>query len=63
MLYRRVVDSDKMEGVDRIYFPGEIEQLTEEERLKDGIPYALAEIEALNAEADKLGVPKIQTMC
>ncbi|KAK5651380.1 hypothetical protein OQA88_12537 [Cercophora sp. LCS_1] len=61
VLYRRVVDSDKMAGVERIYFPGEIEQLTEEERRRDGIPYAQAEIDALNTEADKLGVPKIQT--
>ncbi|KAL1969128.1 hypothetical protein VTN77DRAFT_382 [Rasamsonia byssochlamydoides] len=58
-LYRRVVNSDKMAGVDRIYYPGEIEQLTQEERLKTGIPYVEAEIEALNKEAERVGVDKI----
>ncbi|KAK4100578.1 Malate/L-lactate dehydrogenase [Parathielavia hyrcaniae] len=59
VLYQRVVGSDKMEGVDRIYFPGEIEQLTEERRLREGIPFVQAEIDALNAEAERLGVAKI----
>ncbi|KAL2219607.1 putative malate/L-lactate dehydrogenase [Thermoascus aurantiacus ATCC 26904] len=58
-LYRRVVDSDKAAGVDRIYYPGEIEQLTHEERLKTGIPYVEAEIEALNKEAERVGVDPI----
>ncbi|KAK1754260.1 Malate/L-lactate dehydrogenase [Echria macrotheca] len=62
VLYQRVVGSDKMDGVERIYFPGEIEQLKEEQRLADGIPYAQGEIDALNAEADKLGVARIRTM-
>ncbi|KAK0707719.1 Malate/L-lactate dehydrogenase [Lasiosphaeris hirsuta] len=60
VLYKRVVESDKMDGVERIYFPGEIEQLTEEQRLRDGIPYVQDEIDALNAEAEKLGVPGIR---
>ncbi|KAK3682069.1 Malate/L-lactate dehydrogenase [Podospora appendiculata] len=60
ILYQRVVCSDKMHGVERIYFPGEIEQLTEETRLKDGIPYVQDEIDVLNAEADKLGVAKMR---
>lgn len=51
-----------MEGVDRIYFPGEIEQLTEEQRLRDGIPFVQDEINMLNAEAEQLGVPKIEVM-
>ncbi|KAK4953494.1 hypothetical protein LTR28_006418 [Elasticomyces elasticus] len=51
-LYQRVVGSDKMAGIDRIYFPGEIEQLTQEERLQSGIPYVEAEIDALNKEAE-----------
>lgn len=59
-LYQRVVDSDKMAGVDRIYFPGEIEQLTEETRRKTGIPYVEAEIEALNLEADRVGAAHIK---
>jgi hypothetical protein len=33
-LYQRIVNSDKMLGVDRIYFPSEIEQLKQEERLQ-----------------------------
>jgi LDH2 family malate/lactate/ureidoglycolate dehydrogenase len=48
-----------MAGVDRIYFPGEIEQLTEAERKQSGIPYVAAEIEALNAEARRVGAPDI----
>lgn len=54
-LYERVVGSEKMAGVDRIYFPGEIEQLTHEERLRTGIPYVSAEISALNREAELVG--------
>ncbi len=58
-LHKRVVESDKMPGVDRIYFPGEIEQLKQEERLRTGIPYVDAEIKALNAEAERVGAQKI----
>jgi len=53
------VNSEKMAGVDRIYFPGEIEQLTEVERRKSGIPYVAAEIDALNAEARRVGAQDI----
>ncbi|KAI1328982.1 Malate/L-lactate dehydrogenase [Xylariaceae sp. FL0255] len=56
-LYQRVVGSDKAAGVDRIYFPGEIEQLTQQEREKTGIPFVQAEIDALNEEAKKVGKP------
>ena len=55
-LYQRVVGSDKMVDVDRTYFPGEIEYLTQERRKKEGIPYATAEIDALNEEAKRVGV-------
>lgn len=58
-LYQRVVSSDKMAGVDRIYFPGEIEQLIQKERMSTGIPYVEAEIAALNEEAEKVGAPSI----
>jgi len=61
-LYERVVGSDKMHGVDRIYFPGEIEQLTQEERLRNGIPLADAEIKELNTEAKLGGATPIVTM-
>ncbi|KAL2817094.1 Malate/L-lactate dehydrogenase [Aspergillus granulosus] len=59
-LYQKVVGSDKMAGVDRIYFPGEIEQLTREERLAGGIPFTEAEIESLNKEAELVGVEKLK---
>ena len=58
-LYQRVTTSEKMKGVDRIYFPGEIEQLTQERRKKDGIPYADAEVDALNEEARRVKVPPL----
>ncbi|KAI1827808.1 Malate/L-lactate dehydrogenase [Xylaria intraflava] len=56
-LYRRVVGAKKAAGVDRIYFPGEIEQTTQEQREKTGIPLVQAEIDALNEEAKKVGKP------
>lgn len=49
-LYQRIVSCDKMAGVERIYFPGEIEQITEQTRKTTGIPFAEAEIKALNDE-------------
>lgn len=55
-LYQRVVSCEKRPGVDRIFFPGEIEQLTRKKRGDQGIPYATAEVEALNKEATKVGV-------
>ncbi|KAH7040008.1 putative malate/L-lactate dehydrogenase [Microdochium trichocladiopsis] len=58
-LYQRVVGSDKASGVERIYFPGEIEQITQEERERTGIPYVQAEIDALNEVARGLGVGDI----
>jgi LDH2 family malate/lactate/ureidoglycolate dehydrogenase len=61
-LYQRVVSCDKMAGVDRIYFPGEIEQITEQTRVKEGIPYVDAEITALNDEAEKVGAEPIRIM-
>lgn len=59
-LYRRVVESDKMAGVNTIYFPGELELITEETRKKNGIPYVTAEIQALNEEADRVGAGHIK---
>lgn len=59
-LYKRVVDSDKMAGVDTIYYPGERELITEETRKKNGIPYVEVEIQALNDEADRVGVEHIK---
>lgn len=62
VLYERVVGCEKAEGVDRIYFPGEIEQLTEERRIREGIPFVQDEIDALNREAERLGVEKIKVV-
>jgi LDH2 family malate/lactate/ureidoglycolate dehydrogenase len=55
-LYDRVVGSDKAAGVERVYFPGEVEQLYQQEREKTGIPLVQAEIDALNDEARKVSV-------
>jgi LDH2 family malate/lactate/ureidoglycolate dehydrogenase len=59
-LYQRVVGSEKMAGVDRVFFPGEIEQLNQEEREENGIPFVEAEIEALNEEARVVGAPLLK---
>ncbi|EAT90184.1 hypothetical protein HBI56_045860 [Parastagonospora nodorum] len=61
-LYGRVVGSEKMAGVDRIYFPGEIEDLNKEKRLRDGIPLVDAEIQALNKEAERVGAAHIKSL-
>ncbi|OKL56178.1 hypothetical protein UA08_08562 [Talaromyces atroroseus] len=58
-LYQRVVGSDKMAGVERVYYPGEIEQITHEKRLVEGIPFTEAEIKGLNEEAELAGVKKL----
>lgn len=60
-LYQRVVESDKAAGVDRIYYPGELEQIAQAEREKTGIPYVRAEIDALNEEARKVSVAPLVT--
>ncbi|CZT06881.1 probable malate/L-lactate dehydrogenase [Rhynchosporium agropyri] len=62
VLYDKVVGCERMKGVDRIYFPGEIEQDMCEERLKSGIPFVETEIEVLNREAELVGCPKIEAM-
>lgn len=59
-LYQQVVNSEKRPDVDRIYFPGEIEQLTQEKREAEGIPFAGAEVETLNNEAAKVNVPPLR---
>jgi LDH2 family malate/lactate/ureidoglycolate dehydrogenase len=59
-LYQRVVESERMAGVDQIYFPGEIEIITEEKRRKEGIPFAAAEIKGLNKEADLVNVEHLK---
>lgn len=59
-LYQRVVGCEKMGGVDRIYYPGEIEQITQDTRLEGGIPFTETEIEGLNQEAELVGVEKLK---
>lgn len=59
-LYERVVGAEKADGVYRTYFPGELEQLQQQAREKTGIPLVQAEIDALNAESDKVGVEHLQ---
>jgi LDH2 family malate/lactate/ureidoglycolate dehydrogenase len=61
-LYQRVVSSEKAKGVERIYFPGEIEQITHDERMENGIPYTEGEIEALNKEAALVGMEPLETV-
>lgn len=55
-LYNRVVGSERAAGVERIYFPGELEQIQQKEREEGGIPLVQAEIDALNEEARKVSV-------
>lgn len=61
-LYQRVIGCERVAGVDRIYFPGELEQLAEEKRRVDGIPFVAAEIQALNEEAIRVGAEPIKVM-
>jgi LDH2 family malate/lactate/ureidoglycolate dehydrogenase len=58
-LVERVRGSPKAEGFDEILLPGELEAREEEKRTRSGIPYGAAEIEALQAEARRVGVAKL----
>jgi LDH2 family malate/lactate/ureidoglycolate dehydrogenase len=59
-LYERVVESKTATGVDRIYFPGEIEQIEEQQRLRYGIPMTGTELAALNNEARSAGIEPLK---
>ncbi|OQO09136.1 hypothetical protein B0A48_06027 [Cryoendolithus antarcticus] len=61
VLYQKVVGCEKMAGVERIYFPGELEQIEEVKRRREGIPLVQAEVDALNGEAAKVGVELLKT--
>lgn len=61
-LYQRVVRSEKAAGVQRIYFPGEMEQVRAEERRVTGIPLVQAEVDALNEVAEKVGSQRLKLM-
>jgi LDH2 family malate/lactate/ureidoglycolate dehydrogenase len=60
-LYNKIVGAEKAAGVDRIYFPGELEQIRQRERERTGIPFVQSELDALNAEAAKVGVDPLDT--
>ncbi|EXJ90323.1 alcohol dehydrogenase [Capronia coronata CBS 617.96] len=60
-LYQRVVGSEKRDGFERIYFPGELEHLEEEKRRVQGIPYTTSEVDCLNKEAELVGVPLLNS--
>ncbi|KAG4417541.1 hypothetical protein IFR04_009353 [Cadophora malorum] len=62
VLYEKVVGCERMKGVERIYFPGEIELDICEERVTSGIPFVKAEIEVLNREAEAVGCARIEAM-
>lgn len=55
-LIRDVRSSDRAEGVDRIYVPGEIEHLRMAERKASGVPLDSALVDELNALGNKLGL-------
>jgi len=51
---REIRESERMEGVDRIWLPGEIEYSRVKERLEKGIPIAPAVLEELQKLAAEL---------
>ncbi|KAL9112250.1 MAG: hypothetical protein Q9227_003368 [Pyrenula ochraceoflavens] len=61
-LYKKIVGSEKMEGCERIYFPGEIEAERAKERERTGIPFSQSEIDKLNEEARAVGVDELKML-
>lgn len=61
-LYRRVVGAQKAVGVERIWYPGEMEIEREKERRKRGIPLSRGEIDALNEEGRRVGAGELVLM-
>lgn len=59
VLYEKTTGGKKMTGVERIWFPGEIELEMARKRETTGIPFVEAEIEALNREAEEVGVSEL----
>jgi LDH2 family malate/lactate/ureidoglycolate dehydrogenase len=53
---REIRESERMEGVDRIWLPGEMEYYTQHERLKNGIPIAGAVVAGLRTLAEELNL-------
>ncbi len=60
-LAERVRAVPKAEGFDEILLPGEPEERIEAERRRTGIPYAAAEVAALQDEARKAGIQPLVT--
>ena len=56
-IIREIRDTERMEGVDRILLPGEIEFHKIEERKKHGVPLDPAVVEKLRRIADELDLP------
>jgi ureidoglycolate dehydrogenase (NAD+) len=54
---REIRDSERMEGVDRIWLPGEMEFYKISERRKHGIPIAQAVVDQLRQLATELCLP------
>ena len=59
-LYQRVTGCEKAAGVERIYFPGELELIMKNKRLAEGIPFTQGEIDGLNQEAELVGAAKLK---
>jgi LDH2 family malate/lactate/ureidoglycolate dehydrogenase len=55
-IIREIRESERMEGVDRIWLPGEMEHYTARERLAQGIPLAPPVVESLRTLAAELGL-------
>lgn len=58
-LIRDVRSSERAEGVERIYMPGEIEHLRMDERLRTGIPLDGALVDELERQGDAVGLGKL----
>jgi LDH2 family malate/lactate/ureidoglycolate dehydrogenase len=58
ILMRKVGESKKVEGFDRIYVSGEIEAAVESQRLREGLPYTQAEIDTLHELVQQSGAGK-----
>ncbi|TKA32913.1 hypothetical protein B0A50_01139 [Salinomyces thailandicus] len=54
--YERVTGGERAQGVERIFYPGEREEVVRGEREREGIPFVEAEVRALDAEAEMVGV-------
>jgi LDH2 family malate/lactate/ureidoglycolate dehydrogenase len=59
-LVERVRACPRAEGFDEILMPGEIEAREEDKRSRSGIPYGEGEVEALQAEAARAGIAKLE---